>query len=133
LQAAVFLDEADAYLPASSVPPTKEPLSDLLRRSRSTGIGVLLATQNPGDFDYKGRDNIITWLVGKLSQDTAIGKLRNVIGSYPDVGPRLASQATGHFFLLTGTTKRELKADRSMMVTRQLSDAEVAELARASR
>jgi hypothetical protein len=133
LQAAAFFDEADAYVPATSSPPTKEPMFDLLRRSRSTGIGVLLATQNPGDFDYKARDNINTWLLGKIAQEYAIGKMKNLIGNYPDVGPRLASQRTGSFFLLTGTTKRELKADRSLMETVQLPEAEVAELARQTR
>ncbi|HWO23953.1 MAG TPA: DUF87 domain-containing protein [Kofleriaceae bacterium] len=133
LQAAAFFDEADAYVPATSSPPTKEPMFDLLRRSRSTGIGVLLATQNPGDFDYKARDNINTWLLGKVTQDRAIEKMRHLIASYPDVGPRLASQRTGSFFLLAGTTKRELKADRSLMETTQLSEAEVADLARSTR
>ncbi|HEY0993387.1 MAG TPA: DUF87 domain-containing protein, partial [Kofleriaceae bacterium] len=133
LQAAAFFDEADAYVPATASPPTKDPVFDLLRRSRSTGIGVLLATQNPGDFDYKARDNINTWLLGKITQDRAIEKMRNLIASYPDVGPRLASQRTGSFFLLTGTLKRELKADRSLMETVQLSESEVAELARRTR
>jgi hypothetical protein len=59
--------------------------------------------------------------------------MRNLIANYPDVGPRLASQRTGSFFLLTGTTKRELKADRSLMETVQLPEAEVAELARQTR
>ncbi len=133
LQAAAFFDEADTYVPATSSPPTKAPMFDLLRRSRSTGIGVLLATQNPGDFDYMARDNINTWLLGKITQDRAIEKMKNVIGNYPDVGPRLASQRTGSFFVLTGTTKRELKADRSLMETVQSSETEVAELARATR
>lgn len=133
LQAAAFFDEADTYIPASREPPTKEPMFDLLRRARSTGIGVLLATQNPGDFDYKARDNINTWLLGRIAQDRAIEKMKNLIGPYPDVGPRLAAQRTGSFFLLTGTTKRELKADRSMMETVQVSEAEVAELARKTR
>jgi adenylylsulfate kinase-like enzyme len=133
LQAVAFFDEADAYVPATSSPPTKDPMFDLLRRSRSTGIGVLLATQNPGDFDYKARDNINTWLLGKITQDRATEKMRNLIASYPDVGPRLASQRTGSFFLLTGTLKRELKADRSLMETVQLSESEVAELARRTR
>jgi len=133
LQAVAFFDEADAYVPATSAPPTKDPMFDLLRRSRSTGIGVLLATQNPGDFDYKARDNINTWLLGKIGQERAIGKMRNLIANYPDVGPRLASQRTGSFFLLTGTTKRELRADRSLMETVQLAEAEVAELARRTR
>ncbi|HET9627226.1 MAG TPA: DUF87 domain-containing protein [Kofleriaceae bacterium] len=133
LQAVAFLDEADEYIPVNRVPPTKEPIFDLLRRARSTGIGLLLATQNPGDLDYKARDNISTWLLGRIAQDTAIAKMRNLIGAYPDVGPRLAQQRTGSFFLLTGTTKRELKADRSLMETVQLPEAEVAELARATR
>lgn len=133
LQAVAFFDEADTYVPATSTPPTKEPMFDLLRRSRSTGIGVLLATQNPGDFDYKARDNINTWLLGKIAQDRAIEKMKNLIGNYPDVGPRLASQRTGSFFVLTGTTKRELKADRSLMETVQSSESEVAELARGTK
>lgn len=133
LQAVAFFDEADTYVPATSTPPTKEPMFDLLRRSRSTGIGVLLATQNPGDFDYKARDNVNTWLLGKIAQDRAIEKMKNLIGNYPDVGARLASQRTGSFFVLTGTSKRELKADRSLMETVQCSESEVAELARATK
>jgi hypothetical protein len=133
LQAAAFFDEADMYVPATSSPPTKDPMFDLLRRARSTGIGVLLATQNPGDFDYKARDNINTWLLGKITQDRATEQMRKLIDNYPDVGPRLASQRTGNFFLLTGTTEHTLKADRSLMETVQLSESEVAELARLTR
>ncbi len=132
LQAAVFFDEADTYVPATGAPPTKEPMFDLLRRARSTGIGVLLATQNPGDFDYKARDNIATWLVGKVAQERAIDKMRNLLASYPNVGPRLATQPTGHFFVLSNGEAREVKCDRSLMSTEQLAEQEVAELARAT-
>jgi energy-coupling factor transporter ATP-binding protein EcfA2 len=132
LQAVVFFDEADAYIPAVSQPPTKEPMFELLRRARSEGLGVMLATQNPGDLDYKARDNIGTWLVGKVAQDRAIDKMRNLLASYPNVGPRLATQATGHFFVL-GATVREIKADRAMMTTEQLPDDDIAALARATR
>jgi DNA helicase HerA-like ATPase len=128
----VLFDEADAYIPATSNPPTKEPMFELLRRARSEGIGVMLATQNPGDIDYKARDNIGTWLVGKVAQDRAIEKMRNLLASYPNVGSRLATQPTGHFFVL-GTGTKEIKSDRAMMVTEQLSDDEIAALARGSR
>jgi hypothetical protein len=132
LQAAAFFDEADSYVPATSAPPTKEPMFDLLRRARSGGIGVLLATQNPGDFDYKARDLIGTWLVGRVAQDRAIEKMRNLLGSYPNVAGRLANQPTGHFFVLTPGKAMELKCDRSMMQTEQLPETEVAELAKQS-
>jgi energy-coupling factor transporter ATP-binding protein EcfA2 len=132
LQAAVFFDEADAYIPANAAPPTKEPMFELLRRARSEGVGILLATQNPGDLDYKARDLIGTWLVGKVAQDRAIEKMRHLLSSYPNVGSRLATQPTGHFFVL-GDGVREIKADRSMMSTEQLADTEIAALARAGR
>jgi len=132
LQGVVFFDEADAYIPATSNPPTKEPMFELLRRARSRGIGVMLATQNPGDIDYKARDNIVTWLVGKVAQERAIEKMRNLLANYPNVGSRLATQPTGHFFVL-GDGIKEIKSDRAMMVTEQLADHEIAELARLSR
>lgn len=130
LQAVAFFDEADAYVPAVGTPPTKEPMFDLLRRARSGGLGILLATQNPGDFDYKARDNIGTWLVGKVAQDRAIEKMRNLLGAYPQVASRLATQPTGHFFQLTAGRAVEIKSDRSLMQTEQLSEAELVDVAR---
>jgi hypothetical protein len=90
----------------------------------------LLATQNPGDFDYKARDNIGTWLVGKVAQDRAIEKMRNLLGSYPQDASRLATQPTGHFFVLANGRAAEIKCDRSLMQTEQLSDADVIEVAK---
>jgi len=132
LQAAVLFDEADAYIPATANPPTREPMFELLRRARSEGVGIVLVTQNPGDLDYKARDLITTWLIGKVAQDRAIEKMRNLLAGYPNVGARLAIQPTGHFVVL-GEAVREIKADRAMMITEQLSDTEIAELARATR
>jgi hypothetical protein len=132
LRAVAFFDEADTYIPATSSPPTKEPMFDLLRRARSGGLGVLLASQNPGDFDYKARDNLLTWMVGRVTQDRAIEKMRNLLAGYPNVAARLAAQATGSFFLLgaAGASARELRADMAIMKTEQLPEAEIAALAR---
>jgi len=130
LQSAAFFDEADVYIPATSNPATKLPMFDLLRRARSGGLGIMLATQNPGDFDYKARDNIGTWLVGKVAQARAIEKMRNLLANYPNVGPRLASQSAGQFFVLSEGPPHEIRADRALMTTTQLSDEEVLELAR---
>jgi hypothetical protein len=131
LQGVIMLDEADAYIPATSVPPTKEPLFDLLRRARSAGYGIVLATQNPGDLDYKARELVNTWLVGRVSEKTAVDKMRSLLGSYPNVATRLANQGAGQFFVLrTGKQAMEMRSDRSMMETEQLSEHEIAQLAR---
>src|SRR5262249_3094062 len=100
LQAAVVLDEADAYIPAAGAPPTKEPMFDLLRRARPAGIGIVLASQHPSDLDYKARDHIGTWLLGKIAQDRAIEKMRSLLSGHPNVATRLPTQPTGHFFVL---------------------------------
>ena len=70
----MLFDEADLYLPAQRQPPTKGPMEDLLKRARATGVGLLLATQSPGDFDYKCRDNIRAWFVGRVKEETALGR-----------------------------------------------------------
>ncbi|HKE20614.1 MAG TPA: type IV secretion system DNA-binding domain-containing protein [Kofleriaceae bacterium] len=131
LQGAALFDEADLYLPATSSPATKEPMMDLLRRARSKGFGVLLASQNPGDFDYRGRENINTWFVGKVSQDRTLGKLRDLLGDTAAAG--LPNLPRGQFFLVRSPPPREVRADRSLMDTIELGPDEVLALARATR
>jgi hypothetical protein len=128
LQAVGFFDEADLWLPATSSPATKEPMMDLLKRARSKGFGVMLASQNPGDFDYKGRENINTWFVGKVHQDRSIAKMRDLLGDYPNVAG-LANLLRGQFFMLEGLTPREVKADRNLCETRDLTQDEILQLA----
>ena len=72
LQAVVMFDEADLYIPANSKPATAKPLQNLLKRARSAGLGVMLATQSPGDLDYKSRDQITSWFIGRVREDTAL-------------------------------------------------------------
>src|SRR5262249_59030559 len=55
--------------PHPANPPTKAPLMTLLKQARAFGVGVLLATQNPVDLDYKALSNAGTWLVGKLQTE----------------------------------------------------------------
>ena len=72
LQAVVMFDEADLYIPANAKPATAEPLQSLLKRARSAGLGMMLATQSPGDLDYKSRDQITSWFIGRVREDTAL-------------------------------------------------------------
>jgi len=70
LRALVYFDEVFGYLPPYPAnPPTKVPLMTLLKQARAFGVGVLLATQNPVDLDYKALSNAGTWFVGKLQTE----------------------------------------------------------------
>jgi len=96
LQALLMFDEADHYIPATSKPVTKPGMENLLRRARAAGVGVMLASQNAGDFDYKALDNITTTFAGKLTTRTALDKLRSRFGDSADKLPR---KARGHFVM----------------------------------
>ena len=134
LQSVLFLDEADLYLPASRKPATKDPMLDLLRRGRSAGLGVFMASQSPGDFDYKARDQVRTWFVGRVAEKTAVDKMKPLLSECRiNVAAKLATAATGEFFQLAEGEVTLFDAQPSVMATRQLGDMEIRAMAERSR
>ncbi len=69
LRALVYMDEIFGYFPPVANPPSKLPLMTLLKQARAFGLGVVLATQNPVDLDYKGLANTGTWFIGRLQTE----------------------------------------------------------------
>jgi hypothetical protein len=69
LRALLYMDEIFGYMPPVANPPSKEPLMLLLKQARAFGLGVVLATQNPVDLDYKGLSNTGTWFIGRLQTE----------------------------------------------------------------
>jgi hypothetical protein len=69
LRALVYMDEVFGYLPPVANPPSKLPLLTLLKQARAFGVGIVLATQNPVDLDYKALSNTGTWFLGKLQTE----------------------------------------------------------------
>lgn len=69
LRALLYMDEIFGFFPPIAEPPSKRPLLTLLKQARAFGVGVLLATQNPVDLDYKGLANTGTWFIGRLQTE----------------------------------------------------------------
>ncbi|MDA1236847.1 MAG: DUF87 domain-containing protein [Acidobacteria bacterium] len=69
LRALLYMDEVYGYLPPTANPPSKQPLMTLMKQARAFGLGVLLATQNPKDIDYKALSNAGAWFIGRLQTD----------------------------------------------------------------
>ena len=69
LRALLYMDEIFGYLPPQRNPASKQPLLRMLKSARAFGLGLLLATQNPVDVDYKALSNAGTWLIGKLQTE----------------------------------------------------------------
>ncbi len=69
LRAILYIDEVFGFLPPVANPPSKLPLITLLKQARAFGLGVVLATQNPIDLDYKALSNAGTWFLGRLQTE----------------------------------------------------------------
>jgi hypothetical protein len=69
LRALLYMDEVFGYFPPTANPPSKTPMLTLLKQARAYGLGVVLATQNPVDLDYKGLSNAGTWFLGRLQTE----------------------------------------------------------------
>ena len=69
LRAMLYIDEIFGLMPPVAEPPSKKPLLTLLKQARAFGVGLVLATQNPIDLDYKGLSNTGTWFLGRLQTE----------------------------------------------------------------
>ena len=105
LRAIVYMDEIFGFFPPTANPPSKQPMLTLLKQARAFGLGVVLATQNPVDLDYKGLANCGTWFIGRLQ--TERDKLRVIEGlksALPDTDgtnlEALMSSLTQRVFLM---------------------------------
>ena len=69
LRALLYMDEVSGFFPPVANPPSKPPMLALMKQARAFGLGVLLATQNPVDLDYKSLSNAGTWFIGRLQTE----------------------------------------------------------------
>ncbi len=103
LRALLYLDEAFGYLPPHPAnPPTKRAIVTLLKQARAVGVGVVLATQNPVDLDYKALSNAGCWFLGKLSTRQDVARVADGLraaGTGVDASTSLAGLAPRQFLL----------------------------------
>jgi hypothetical protein len=70
LKALIVFDEVYGFLPPHPAnPPTKRPIVSLMKQARAFGVGVVVATQNPMDLDYRALSNAGVWCIGRLQTD----------------------------------------------------------------
>lgn len=69
LRAMIYFDEILGYLPPIANPASKAVMIRMIKQARAFGIGLVFATQNPVDVDYKALSNAGTWMIGRLQTD----------------------------------------------------------------
>ncbi|MEO8397973.1 MAG: hypothetical protein ABI700_33575, partial [Chloroflexota bacterium] len=97
LRALLYIDEMFGYFPSYPYnPPTKQPLLRLLKQARAFGLGMILATQNPGDLDYKGLSNAGTWFIGRLQSDNDKQRVQAGLESLASVNSQMSLKDVGN-------------------------------------
>jgi hypothetical protein len=97
LRAMLYIDEVfGMFPPHPRNPPTKEPILRLMKQARAFGIGMLIATQNPADLDYKGLSNAGTWLIGKMQTDNDKNRVLEGLDSARDAASSLDVREVGN-------------------------------------
>jgi hypothetical protein len=81
LQALLYIDEVAPFIPPVEKPACKEDLELLFKQARKFGVGCLVATQNPGDLDYKALSQLGTWVIGRLATRQDLKKVEPALRS----------------------------------------------------
>ena len=79
-----------------------------MKQARAFGLGVVLATQNPVDIDYKAISNAGTWMIGRLQTDRDKARLLDGMTSAAGGADIAAIDAT-----ISGLGKREFVLRRA--------------------
>lgn len=85
LSGLLYMDEIAPFCPPVKKPPAKKGLMLLLRQARKYGLCTVLATQSPGDLDYKALGQIGTVALGKMTQRQDIAKVGGLLNGFAGV------------------------------------------------
>ena len=132
LRAVLYIDEIAGYVPPVANPPSKPALMTLLKQARAFGVGVVLASQNPADLDYKALSNIGTWWIGRLQTERDRSKVmqafaddaqaERIAALLPTLGKRVFLQHNVHDSApVVFTTRWTMSYLRGPMTTADLS------------
>lgn len=129
LHTVFVLDGSDLFLPAGTVKaPSKEPLQELLKRAGAAGLGLVLASQRPGELDYRRCAAIDTWFVGKTEEQT-LDKMKALFEHRP-LGHRNPSRLeSGRFVMLHDGGARDVERGLPLLPIGHLGEVELKALA----
>src|SRR6266571_3980189 len=98
LQYLLYLDEIHGYTPPVREPPSKKILMHLIHVSRAYGLGIVMATQNPSDVDYKVISNANLRFIGNLSTRQDIERVKTGLSLGADAFEIISSLKTRQFY-----------------------------------
>src|SRR6266568_2967471 len=98
LQYLLYFDEIHGYTPPVREPPSKKILMHLIHVSRAYGLGIVMATQNPSDVDYKVISNANLRFIGNLSTRQDIERVKTGLSLGSEAFQTISSLKTRQFY-----------------------------------
>jgi len=114
LQMLFYVDEISPYIPPyPRNPPPKNAYTLLFKQARKYGVGLVAATQNITDIDYKALAQVNSWCLGRMMTTQDISRVQKIIQSIDPahadaVLQKLPSLRTGEFLLLSPDTYKDV-------------------------
>ena len=101
-----YIDEVAPFIPPVRKPACKDGLALLFKQARKYGVSCLMATQNPGDVDYRAMAQFGTWALGRLTTRQDLKKIEPTLRSLAPVqgdalSARLPALTPGRFVVLS--------------------------------
>ncbi len=97
----LYFDEIAGYCPPVREPPSKKLLLLLIKQARAFGLGMLLASQNAVDLDYKVISNANVRFIGRLGAQRDIQRVSVGLELDSDAEREIARLRPGEFFCNT--------------------------------
>ena len=129
----LYFDEVYGYCPPANVkePPSKKGLILLIKQARAFGLGIVLATQNPGDVDYKALGNVNVLLIGRLATRVDLDKVKLGLDLPEDSALTIATLEKQKFLCQIGDPRTSAVVSPRWLITYHrgpLQDDEVSQL-----
>lgn len=109
LRFVLYIDELAGLLPPPPAsPPSKRALELLLRQARAFGLGIVVATQNPGDIDSRLFGNIGTRFIGRLRTQVDIEKVATAMDLPPSELREDVSKLSAGSFVVSDAVQNKM-------------------------
>jgi DNA helicase HerA-like ATPase len=105
----LVIDEAKDFLPAVNITPSKQSLMLLAAQARKYGLGMVLATQNPKDVDYKAVAQFSTQFFGRANSPQVIEFVKGLISEKGGSAEDIARLQKGQFYMVSESFPAPIK------------------------
>jgi DNA helicase HerA-like ATPase len=113
------LDEAQDFLPARETPPCKRSALALAAQGAERGLGIVLATGEPGALDPTAITGSLTQIYGGMSSPAEMERVKAMMATRGGAREDLARLKPSEFYYVTEGLSRPIKIRTPLCLSRR--------------